>query len=436
MGIAKGDGVYKVLARKYRPTKLDEIIGQDVAVRILKNAILSNKLHHAVLLAGPMGTGKTSTARIIAKSLNCEKGPTIEPCNQCEFCMSISKGNSVDVMEIDGASNRKIDDARALIESVKYPPLKSRYKIYIIDEVHMLTQEAFNAMLKTIEEPPEYVKFIFATTAIEKVPDTILSRCQILNLKRIPEDLIKEKLKMIAKNENVSIDDEALDIIAFASFGSLRVAEGYLDRCISYSTEHLTQEDVSLVVGVTQTKTIETYFECIKNKELNCALNIIKELYKKDVNFEILMQQFIKYLIESNISEEYKAGLLNVYYHTFLDIKSKADPLISVNIATYKAIAMTNLSKISDVIEKIASGEIGGIDVEKSDILTHKYSKEKQYTNNIDKKEDSNAPSNKAKYETKTPSIDIESEIKGSKGLDVILKTFGGKIVSVEKINN
>ena len=324
MGIANGDEMYKVLARKYRPSKLDEIVGQDVAVRILKNAIKSNRLHHAILLSGPMGVGKTSTARIIAKSLNCENGPTVEPCNQCESCISISKGKNIDVLEIDGASNRKVDDARSLIESIKYPPLKSRYKIYIIDEVHMFTIEAFNAMLKTIEEPPDYVKFIFATTALEKIPDTILSRCQIITLKKISKDLIKEKLKKIAENEGVSIGDSSIDTIAFASFGSMRVAEGYLDRCMAYSPKKITGEDVFKVVGVTDEETVGRYFDFIADKNIENALLLIKSLYEQDINFEIFSQQCIDYLLKVNsYTIEHKTALLNIFYNALIDIKQK-----------------------------------------------------------------------------------------------------------------
>jgi DNA polymerase-3 subunit gamma/tau len=435
VGIAKGDDVYKVLARKYRPATLDEIIGQDITVRILKNAIKSNRLHHAILLSGPMGTGKTSTARIIAKSLNCEKGPTIDPCNKCESCMSVTKGNNVDVFEIDGASNRKVDDARSIIESIKYPPLKNRYKIYIIDEVHMLTQEAFNALLKTIEEPPEYVKFIFATTAVEKVPDTILSRCQILHLKRIPKDLIAVKLKMISQKEGVSIDDDALDIIAFASMGSLRVAEGYLDRCISYSDEHLTSNDVSRVVGVTDIQTVENYFDCIFKKNISCALEIINKLYNMDVNFEMLLQQFINYILKIDISKEYKAGLLNIYYKALLDIKQRIDEYSAVNVATYKAFAIADLDRIGSVIDRLLKGGPEFSINYNSEEEPKDSTALKDASEDI-AKEDKNVDSNSQMQTDSNTQTYIDSEdVMESEGLKKVLDEFGGKVIAVEKLN-
>ncbi len=427
MGIAKGDEVYKVLARKYRPTKLDEVVGQDVAVRILKNAISSNRLHHAILLAGPMGVGKTSTARIIAKSLNCSEGPTIEPCNKCESCVSISEGKNVDVYEIDGASNRKVEDARSIIESVKYPPLKSRYKIYIIDEVHMFTQEAFNALLKTIEEPPDYVKFIFATTAMDKLPDTILSRCQILNLKKIPKDIIKLKLKDIVSKEQISIEDDALDIVAFASFGSLRVAEGYLDRCISYSNDTLTTEDVSIVVGITDVQTVEKYFGFLFNKDAESALDLIKELYNKDVNFEVLAKQCIEYLLNAELQDEYKAGLLNIYYKALLDIKQGIDSLSVFSIASYKSVAISNLDKIGDVVEKLLNASLSPIIESKEESIEIKY--KQQANDNINPVNEEIAKNDQVSKENNETQIT-------SKYVEKILNEFGGKIVSVEKINN
>ncbi len=413
--------MYKVLARKYRPKKLSEVIGQEVAVRILQNAIKSGRLHHAILFAGPMGVGKTSLARIVAKSLNCEKGTTIEPCGVCDSCVAIAKGNDIDVMEIDGASNRKVEDAHTLIESVKYPPLKSPNKIYIIDEVHMLTPEAFNALLKTIEEPPSYVKFIFATTEIDKIPETILSRCQILKLNKIPKELIKEKLNTIAQMEGIEIEPESLDMIAFASDGSMRVAEGFFDRCIAYKENNITAEETAKVVGVTSSDTINRYADFIFKQDTQNAVKLIQKLHNEDINFESFTQQVINYMLaKEDVNMEYKTALLNIFYKAFIDIKQKINPLSVLSVASYKSAAVKGLERIENAMEKLSKLNTQQLFDNSNDITelaSHKNIIKQKSVKKMDKAEE----------------ISVKND-KIDKDVETILNKFGGKIVRIEDV--
>jgi len=225
---------YQVFARKYRPQNFDDVLGQDHVTQTLKNAIQRQRLAHAYLFVGPRGTGKTSTARILAKSLNCVHGPTVNPCGICDSCKEISQGLSLDVLEIDGASNNSVDQVRELRENVRFAPVRGKYKIYIIDEVHMLTQQAFNALLKTLEEPPAHVIFVFATTEPHKVLPTILSRCQRFDLRRIPAQMIAKHLSYIAKKEEVTLTQEAAEAIAVAAEGGLRDAESMLYQLVAF----------------------------------------------------------------------------------------------------------------------------------------------------------------------------------------------------------
>ncbi len=238
------DESYTVLARRYRPQTFDELVGQDAAARALVNALKGNRVAHAYLFTGARGVGKTSTARILAKALNCEKGPTPTPCNVCDICKSITAGDDVDVIEIDGASNNSVDDARLLRSNIGTHTTRARYKIYIIDEVHMLSKAAFNALLKTLEEPPPHVKFIFATTEVQKIPITILSRCQRFDFSGISTGRILAQLKTIAEREGMAADDEALELVARRAGGSMRDAESLLDQLLAFGGDRLTADQV------------------------------------------------------------------------------------------------------------------------------------------------------------------------------------------------
>jgi DNA polymerase-3 subunit gamma/tau len=240
---------HRVISLKYRPQDFDELTGQSHVVLSLKGAINSGRVGHAFLFAGPRGVGKTTTARILAKSLNCVEGPTVHPCQKCQSCREIALSRSIDVVEIDGASNRGIDEIRNLREAVQYAPLHSQFKVYIIDEVHMLTQEAFNALLKTLEEPPPSVVFIFATTNPIKVPQTILSRCERFVFKRLSVKEISGRLKSVAKREGVAITDKALHYIAVRADGSVRDGESILEQLVSFVEGTITEEDVFKLIG-------------------------------------------------------------------------------------------------------------------------------------------------------------------------------------------
>ena len=307
---------YQVLARKWRPQQFDDVVGQEHVTTTLKNAIEQNRLAHAYLFVGPRGIGKTSTARIFAKALNCVKGPTTTPCDKCENCKEIMAGNSLDVLEIDGASNRGIDEVRELRETCRYAPARGRFKIYIIDEVHMLTKEAFNALLKTLEEPPPHVRFFFATTEPQKVLPTILSRCQRFDLSRIPASLLIKRLKEIARAEKVTIEEEALAAIARGAEGSLRDAESTLDQLIAFCGDKISEKDVLSVFGLVAHDKIAALTDALIDGETSTALTIIKELDEvgKDLQRLLadLLDHFRNLLVLTLSGDTAGAGLLEL----------------------------------------------------------------------------------------------------------------------------
>jgi len=304
---------YIVFARKYRPQAFDEVVGQSHITTTLKNAIAQNRVAHAYIFAGPRGVGKTTTARIVAKALNCEKGPTDNPCNTCPSCTEITQGVSLDILEIDGASNRGIDEIRNLRENVKFSPSKGRFKVYIIDEVHMLTQEAFNALLKTLEEPPPHVKFIFATTQAHKVPPTILSRCQRFDFRRISIKDIVVSLKAIAKKEGIKAEEEALILIARHSDGSMRDAQVVLDQIASFTEGKIAPEDASKILGAVSDDILFDLADAIRSKDAVRALKMTEKIADdgKDIVQVILyMIEHFRNLSVAKVSKD-PAGLID-----------------------------------------------------------------------------------------------------------------------------
>ena len=287
---------YIALYRKWRPQTFKDLVGQEHISRTLANAITSGHIGHAYLFAGPRGTGKTSTAKILAKALNCEHGPTPEPCGQCEQCRKIADGSSMDVFEIDAASNRGIDEIRDLRETVKFAPVDGRYKVYIIDEVHMLTTEAFNALLKTLEEPPAHVVFILATTEAHKVPPTIQSRCQRYDFKRITVEEIESRLRYITAEMKMEAEDEALAMIAIQADGGMRDALSILDQCAALAEGTITAERVRQILGLVGHDWIYKMTKALAARNVQEALQILAELLRDGKDLKQVLSELSLHL--------------------------------------------------------------------------------------------------------------------------------------------
>ena len=369
---------YLVLARKYRPTCFEDVIDQKHVTATLQNAVANNRLANAYLFAGPRGVGKTTIARILAKAINCEKGPTKKPCNECSFCKEISEARSLDVLEIDGASNRGIDEVRNLRESLRYAPTPGKYKIYIIDEVHMLTTEAFNALLKTLEEPPKNVLFMFATTEPHRVPPTILSRCQRFDFKRIPARAIVEHLQTICNKEQISISDEGLRLIAQKADGSMRDSQSVLDQLIAYSGEKIETEQIADVLGIIDQ---ELYFECsemIKGNDTNAALRMAEKVFAEGFDFREFMLGLAEHFrnmmivkstsktelldVTENLAERYMTEseffeiedlirLVNIASQESYSIHRSENPRLQLELALVKIATMDKTVTFSEILD-------------------------------------------------------------------------------------
>ena len=289
---------YVVLARKYRPQNFEDLLGQDALVKTLTNAIQNNRLHHAYILTGIRGVGKTTTARLIARALNCtgpdgKGGPTIHPCGECDNCKAIAAGRHMDVLELDAASHTGVDDIRELLDNARYAPTNARYKIYIIDEVHMLSKGAFNALLKTLEEPPAHVKFIFATTEIRKVPVTILSRCQRFDLQRLSIETLVHLFTTILQKENITAESEALNIIAKAADGSARDGLSLLDQAIVLSDNGIKTDIVKKMLGIADRNQTLSLFENLIKGNMNTVLELVSKQYTNGATPMIVLQDLI-----------------------------------------------------------------------------------------------------------------------------------------------
>ncbi len=287
---------YQVLARKWRPHNFAEVVGQEHVLKALINALDHNRLHHAFLFTGTRGVGKTTIARILAKSLNCEKGVSSQPCGVCSACVEIDEGRFVDLIEVDAASRTKVDDTRDLLDNVQYAPRRGRYKVYLIDEVHMLSTHSFNALLKTLEEPPPHVKFLLATTDPQKLPVTVLSRCLQFNLKRLPVSLIQGHLKHILEAEKISQEAAAVTLIANAADGSLRDALSLLDQAISYGGGTLRESDVRAMLGSIEQTHVRALLEAVANKDGNTLLETVAKLDEQAPDYELVLDDLASFL--------------------------------------------------------------------------------------------------------------------------------------------
>lgn len=350
------------LALKYRPKNFDELIGQPQVVTSLKNALDSKRLSHAYLFSGLRGSGKTSTARIFAKALVCENGVSGNPCEKCDNCIMANENRHIDIIEMDAASHRKIDDIRDLIEQTRYKPVSARYKIFIIDEVHMLTKEAFNAFLKTLEEPPQYVKFILATTDPLKLPATVLSRTQHFRFKSIGKQGISAHLKFILARENIKYEDKAIEILARSGGGSLRDCLTMLDQAIIFSNSNITTQVISQMLGFLEPSKIDEIFDMITNADKSALIDIIKELQGYEA--QTIINEMIAHLKEKFISKDTKFSLL--LYERFFRILSQCKTMLSVNcdeefvllIMFFMMIEAMNLRSIDEMIDEIGSENV------------------------------------------------------------------------------
>ncbi|HID22403.1 MAG TPA: DNA polymerase III subunit gamma/tau, partial [Planctomycetaceae bacterium] len=292
---------YTVLARRFRPQTFEEVVGQEHVARALQNAIRSGRVAHAYLFTGVRGVGKTSMARILAKALNCPKARDAVPCNQCDICEGISTGSDMDVLEIDGASNRGIDDIRTLRANVSIKSMRTKYKVYIIDEVHMLTKEAFNALLKTLEEPPPNVKFVFCTTEPNKVPETILSRCQRFDFAPIASRSIAERLKQIAEYEKVDVEPEALEVVARRAAGSMRDSQSLFDQLLAFAGDRITAEEVHRLFGTApDSRLIELGAACV-DRQPQTVLRLLDEALQAGVQAGELTSQLVAYFRDLSV---------------------------------------------------------------------------------------------------------------------------------------
>ncbi len=381
----------QVIARKFRPQTFDQMVGQEAIRRTIENSIKSNRIHHAYLFTGARGVGKTTTARILAKALNCVKGPTIEPCSECASCVEISASRSIDVMEIDAASNTGVDNVRdVIINTVQISPARDRYKIFIIDEVHMLSPQAFNALLKTIEEPPPRVAFIMATTELHKVPETILSRCQVFEFRTITLKKISDQLRNIVIAEGVQISDAALLSVARAGEGSMRDAQSALDQVISFAGNVVADEDVSMALGLVDIETLNTTMRAIGEQDAARLLRLVDEIVGRGYDLRNFCRETMTHIrailvtkvsgfdaelvqtaasegeslvrLAEMFSEQDLIRFFSILTKTEQDIRASSQPRFQLEIGLMKLLQSRRLYLVEDAIKQLSdiAAQLGG----------------------------------------------------------------------------
>ncbi len=371
---------YLVLARKWRPQSFEDLIGQEPIMHILRNALAQSKISHAYIFSGPRGVGKTTTARILAKALNCKEGPTPSPCGKCASCISITDGSSVDVTEIDGASNNSVDDIRDLRERVKYAPTGGKYKVYIIDEVHMLSTSAFNALLKTLEEPPSHVIFVLATTEMKKIPATVLSRCQHMPFRRVSSSMIKTRLKQISEAEGISISSPALGLVAKAADGSVRDSLTILDQLSSFTSE-IMEEHVQSLLGMADFGLLSKLSEALIKGNRVDIIDTVNLLSEKGTDFRSFTKELVQFFrdllvasvvkrpedmldlnteelsavkeIISGSSEDQLTLMLSEIMKAETDVRNASSPRLALEMALIRASFLSSMKPLKTVIENI-----------------------------------------------------------------------------------
>jgi len=473
--VSKKRKMYLALARKYRPRTFEELIGQPHITKTLQNAIRMNKLYPALIFSGMKGVGKTSAARILAKAMNCEEGPAPEPCNKCSICTEINEDKSPDYIEIDGASNNGIEEVRSLREKIKYKPFKNRFRMIVIDEVHMLSNSAWNALLKTIEEPPDHTYFIMATTDFHKIPSTIVSRCQHFEFKRIPVEIITSVLENIVVKEKIKISKYALYLVAKSADGSLRDSKKILDQAIAISDGKIEDSDVIDILGIIEEEIFIELTSAFLSRDRKKIIEVIDDLTDRGIDIRFFYSEYIKFLrnlmvlkSDINIEKLHNLNPENVskikmlikdlkeiellrYFNAVKDmeltIKNTENPKIILEYLFIKLSYFPTLMSIEELIESVGSEKIRNIksDMPSDNITEEKISEKKILSDESIKEikgsdqqpvmEDKKAEEKVAESDAKA-SDDNESieKLKKDKNIKNLTSKIQGRIISIENL--